>query len=109
LGQKTNIEREKRGEIPRDSQRLPCCVHENTSTLRRFGLSRSAGLYCELMAKHTDEELLKRLEEKAPEVLRAKVNFDALAGKVLVAGSVDIDRAPKRHRSTKIKKHNKKA
>jgi hypothetical protein len=53
----------------------------------------------------TDEQLLKHLEERAPEVLAAKVNFDALVGKVLAAGSVDTGRAPKRrkHRSTKIK------
>ena len=44
----------------------------------------------------TDDELLKHLEERAPEVLAAKVNFDALVGKVLAAGSVDTDRASKR-------------
>jgi hypothetical protein len=39
--------------------------------------------------KHlTDEEVIARLEKGAPEVLAAKVNFDALVGKVLAAGSV---------------------
>jgi hypothetical protein len=46
----------------------------------------------------TDAELLKHLEERAPEVLAAKVNFDALVGKVLAAGSVDTGRAPKRRK-----------
>jgi len=44
----------------------------------------------------TNDELLKRLQERAPEVLAARVNFDALVGKVLAAGSVDTGRTPKR-------------
>jgi hypothetical protein len=56
----------------------------------------------------TDEQLLKHLKERAPEVLAAKVNFDALVGKVLAAGSVDTGRAPKRSQSSKAKKRLKK-
>jgi hypothetical protein len=55
----------------------------------------------------TDAELLKHLEERAPEVLAAKVNFDALVGKVLAVGSVDTGHAPKRrkkHRQVKAGK-----
>jgi hypothetical protein len=37
----------------------------------------------------TDEPLLKHLEETAPEILAAKVNFDAPVGKVLVALLLD--------------------
>jgi hypothetical protein len=49
--------------------------------------------------KHlTDEEIVARIEKDAPEVLSAKVNFDALVGKVLAAGSVDIGRAPKQRK-----------
>ena len=55
----------------------------------------------------TDAELLKHLEERAPGVLAAKDNFDALVGKVLAAGSVDTGRAPKYR--TKRRKPNKKA
>lgn len=50
----------------------------------RFGLSHHAGLYCGSMPKlKTDEQLLKHLEERAPEVLAARVNFDALVGRFL--------------------------
>jgi hypothetical protein len=58
--------------------------------------------------KHlTDEEVIARLEKNAPEVLSAKVDFDALMGKVLAAGSVVTGHAPKHHakrnRSVKTK------
>jgi hypothetical protein len=55
----------------------------------------------------TGTELLKHLEERAPEVLAAKVNFDALVGKVLAADSVDTGRAPKRPRSKSKPKRNR--
>ena len=71
--------------------------------ITEFGLSRSAGLYCGSMAKRTkhltDEEIIARLEKDAPEVLSAKVNFDALMGKVLAAGPVDTGRASKRRKA----------
>jgi hypothetical protein len=55
--------------------------------------------------KHlTDEEVIDRLQKDAPEVLSARINFDALVGKVLAAGSVDAGRAPKRRQSTRRKK-----
>jgi hypothetical protein len=53
----------------------------------------------------TVEQLVKHLEERAPEFLAAKVNFDALVGKVLAAGSVNTGRHPT---PTKSKKRHKK-
>ena len=56
----------------------------------------------------TDAELLKHLEERAPEVLAAKVNFDALVGKVIAAGPVDTGRAPKRRKRKQRKQRTSK-
>jgi hypothetical protein len=50
--------------------------------------------------------LIKHLEERAPEVLAAKLNFHALVGKVLAAGS-DAGRAPKRRKRAVIKSASK--
>jgi len=44
----------------------------------------------------TDTEFLKRLEERAPEVLSARVNFDALVGKVLATDAITISHSPNR-------------
>jgi hypothetical protein len=46
-----------------------------------------------------DAEVLKRLERHAPEVLEARIDFDALVGRILL----------KSHASTKLKKRKKKA
>ncbi len=50
---------------------------------------RSTGLYCGSMrkgkTKERDRELITRLQAKAPEVLSAKVDFDALVTKVISA------------------------
>ncbi len=88
-------------------------AHCTNLRIERFGLSRHARLYFGSIPKlRTDEQLLKHLEERAPEVLAAKVNFDALVGKVLAAGSVDTGRAPKhrkkRDRSAKAKPQQRK-
>ena len=74
--------------------------------VERIGFSCPAGLYFGSMPKlKTDEQLLMHLEERAPEVLAAKVNFDALVGKVLAAGSVDTGRTPKRRKHTAEARH----
>jgi hypothetical protein len=58
--------------------------------------------------KHlTDEEIVARLEKNAPEVLSAKVDFDALMGRVLAAGSVDTGRPFKRRRKSTAQKTKK--
>jgi hypothetical protein len=57
----------------------------------------------------TDEEFLKRLEETAPEVLSAKVDFDALVGKILAAGDVDTGRTPKRRKAATSQKRKRQA
>jgi hypothetical protein len=60
--------------------------------------------------KHlTDEEIVDRLEKNAPEVVNAKVNFDALVGKVLAAGSVDAGRASKRQKRKPLRHQRKKS
>lgn len=57
------------------------------------------------MAKRaTDEEILKRLKERAPEVLSVRVDFDAVVRKILAAGSVETARAPKRAKSKRKKR-----
>ncbi len=52
----------------------------------------------------TDEQLLKRLRKEAPEVLEAKVDFNAAITKVLRADPSHVDRRMERiHALTKSK------
>ncbi len=54
--------------------------------------------------KERDAELIKRLQDEAPEVLRAKVGFDAVVENIL---SVDSDRnalGPRRKRAVTTSK-----
>ena len=66
----------------------------------RFGLSVLEGLYCELMRKRTeqeqDAEVLKRLERHAPEVLEARIDFDALVSRIL--DKPQATKSKKRHK-----------
>ena len=71
---------------------------------------RASGLYCGSMRKGTnkerDAELIKRLQAEAPEVLKARVDFDAIIDTVLTAdGSKEHSKSPKKQ-SRPEHKHN---
>jgi len=53
--------------------------------------------------KERDGELLKRLQEEAPEVLNARVDFDSLIDKLFVSG----ERLPPKAQPTTTKKRHK--
>jgi hypothetical protein len=71
----------------------PAISMKHTPALWRFSSPEYAGLYCGSMRKGTDKErdaeLIKRFQAEAPEVLDAKVDFDALVGNIL---SADVTR-----------------
>jgi hypothetical protein len=46
--------------------------------------------------REQDVEVLKRLEKKAPEVVEARVDFDALVGRILKKSKRQIKRSTKK-------------
>jgi hypothetical protein len=58
--------------------------------------------------KERDAELIKRLQEAAPEILDAKVDFDALVGNILSVNGSCSRLGPQR-KPIKLKNRHKKA
>jgi hypothetical protein len=56
--------------------------------------------------KERDAELIKRLQDEAPEVLTARVDFDAIVDNVLSDGSKEQAESPPKQGRAKHK-HNK--